>query len=461
MKKIFTKNHFRILGCALSMSLFITSVTAQNQNALSFDGVDDDVEIPNASALIAGSSAISMSFWVNPQHIPAGYPDFDGYCGLRNELDADFYVLMLSASTLECRFRNSAGTTFTISSTGVTLNTWQHYVMTYDGSMLRVFLNGAAHDSIAASGSITNTASTFYMGSVYYSSQNFFFQGMLDEVSLWNAALSPAQVNCIYNHAISPTDANLKLYFPFNQGIASGTNTNDSVATDISGHLDGPLLNMALTGATSNWVTGINNYVSRIAGVCPGGTYSFYGQTLSSAGNYVGYAPIAGGCDTAIALALSVIDTSLSIAGLSIQANMNGAAYQWRNCATGTAIAGATSQNYAPMVNGNYSCDITYGATTCASGCLNFHSLGIDEYSVLSSVSVFPNPAHHSFSIKFEKQVAAYTVEIVDVIGKQLAKYNFTNSGNETINVSDFENGFYIIRITSDNTSINYRLLKN
>ena len=106
---------------------FLTSA----QNALDFDGVNDYVDAPNASALVANSTTISMSMWVYPKSNSSGYPDFDGYAGIRNEVNADFYILQLNSNNIEARFRNSSGTPYTISANNlVTLHSWNHLVLT-------------------------------------------------------------------------------------------------------------------------------------------------------------------------------------------------------------------------------------------------------------------------------------------------------------------------------------------
>ena len=66
-------------------------INAQIENALYFDGIDDNVTVTNASALISNSSQISMSCWVYPENFVSTFPDYDGFCGFRNNIDADFY----------------------------------------------------------------------------------------------------------------------------------------------------------------------------------------------------------------------------------------------------------------------------------------------------------------------------------------------------------------------------------
>jgi len=102
---------------------FTNSVSAQSQNAIDFDGLDDQVVSVNASSLIANSSQISLSFWVYPRNPVPGFPDFDGLAGFRDNTVADFYVLQYSSTAVEARFRNSAGINFDILSQGLQLNT--------------------------------------------------------------------------------------------------------------------------------------------------------------------------------------------------------------------------------------------------------------------------------------------------------------------------------------------------
>src|SRR4051812_17333990 len=96
------------------MSFLSFSLSAQSQNSLSFDGVDDYVSATAGSSLIAGSNQISITCWAYPTNTMPSYPDFDGFAGIRNDLDADFYMVQTAANQLEARFTNSAGIGYTI-----------------------------------------------------------------------------------------------------------------------------------------------------------------------------------------------------------------------------------------------------------------------------------------------------------------------------------------------------------
>ncbi|MFM7078453.1 MAG: LamG domain-containing protein, partial [Bacteroidota bacterium] len=210
-----------------TISFNVSSVSQPaNDNALDFDGVDDFVSAPSASNLIAGSSNFSMSMWVYPRNAFPSYPDFDGFGGFRDDFAGDFYLLQLSGTDVEARFRNSTGTPYTMVYSGLQLNTWQHFVLTYDGSNMVLYHNGSQVISTPANGIISNTVNPFYIGKAPFTNAPFNLNGKVDEVSLWNKTLSQQEIDCIYSSGINPTATNLQLYYKCNQGTAGGNNSS-------------------------------------------------------------------------------------------------------------------------------------------------------------------------------------------------------------------------------------------
>ncbi len=449
------------MACAVSLLLLAGKTFSQNQNALNFDGVDDNVTAPNASGLIANSMQISMSCWVYPTNAAPGFPDFDGFAGFRNNTDADFYMLQLTASSLECRFRNSSGVNYDIVSNGLVLNTWQHYTMTYDGIKLRVYRNGVISDSLAASGAITNTAESFYVGDLPYQGTDFYLTGQLDEVSLWGQSLSASDVSCIYLNGIDSSNNNLELLYRFNQGTAGGTNTGIASLLDSKSNINGTIANMALTGTTSNFVIGIDNSFTRAGVVCSGHAYNFYGQNLTAAGTYTGYAPVSGACDSTIILTLTTIDTSVVLVGGALHSNQSGGVtYQWINCATG-AVGGATSQNFTPTANGNYQCVISSpNGCFASSGCHHFGAAGIYENALDNLISVYPNPTNALFTINTDK-IKIKEIRVVNILGKEiLEQKDDSKKMNYSIDISNQPMGIYFVTILTESGQVNKKIIK-
>ncbi|HKR05931.1 MAG TPA: LamG-like jellyroll fold domain-containing protein [Bacteroidia bacterium] len=464
MKKI-TRTIYSFIKISMMILLLLTNkkITAQSQNALDFDGTDDYVSAPGGSQLINGAGLMSLTMWVYPVNPVIGFPDFDGFAGIRNNLDADFYILQYSATEVEARFRNSAGQNFDIVHGGLQLNTWQHYALTYDNVQLRLYLNGQPIDSIAAAGVIINTAEPFYIGDLLYTGTDYYLQGKMDEVSLWNRMLLPDEINCIYHNGIDSADANLKLYYKFNQGIAGGNNAGVTTLIDSKGNSNGTLNNFTLSGPSSNWVAGVFNNISISDTICQGDSYVFGSQTLTEAGIYYQHFPLASGCDSVIELNLSVtsVDTSVTQNGVTLTSNQAGATYQWLDCHIGLAIIpGATSQTYNPIFDGSYAVAVTVNNCTDTSACYLVTGVGISEDVNSAYLSVFPNPADKRLSIDLGKTQKNVSILITDAKGREILNTVYPEMKSSNFNTSVWRQGIYILKITSENMNAVVKVVK-
>jgi hypothetical protein len=72
------------------------------------------------------------------------------------------------------------------------LNTWSHLAATYDGSTLRLFVNGTQVSSRAVSGAMRVTGQSLRIGGNAIWSE--WFAGRIDEVRVYDRALSAAQI---------------------------------------------------------------------------------------------------------------------------------------------------------------------------------------------------------------------------------------------------------------------------
>lgn len=304
MMKTFTSSLVTLL---VLVSFWMIPCQNIAQNVLDFDGVDDRLQVANASSLIANSN-LSMAFWVYPTNPNPGWPNFDGIAGFRNDNNADFYLLQLSATNVEARFRNSSGTNYDMVYNGIVLNAWNHFVLTYDGSNMVLYHNGVSAATRTATGTITNTTSTFNIGFLPFSNPDFLLDGQMDDVCLYNKALTAAEVTSLYTDcSVDLSHSNLQLCYEFNQGIPGGSNTTISTATDSKGNINGFMSGFGLMGAASNFVAGGKatastiNPVANCSYVSPSGQY-----TWSNSGMYADTIPNAGGCDSLISINLTV-----------------------------------------------------------------------------------------------------------------------------------------------------------
>ena len=201
----------------------VIGISQNTDYELEFNSTTQDyVQMPNTSATIANKTAFSISCWVNPQ----ANTTHSGIMGFRNNMDADFYLLQLqNTNTIEARFRNSSGLNYDITATNLLdFNQWQHLAFTYDGSYIRLYKDGIIIDSTYANGIITQSTQSFRLAALDYQTDVFNMNGRLDEVRLWDVALSQTEINnwmCIPIDATHLNYNNLMGYWRLNEGVGT------------------------------------------------------------------------------------------------------------------------------------------------------------------------------------------------------------------------------------------------
>jgi concanavalin A-like lectin/glucanase superfamily protein/lysyl oxidase/Calx-beta domain-containing protein len=164
-------------------------------SALVFNGTSSLVSIPNAASLELGN-AMTVSAWVYPTAALSGWHQI-----IKKEVD-DYF---LSAATPDggpgggAAAPTCCATTRTASALPV--NTWTHLALTYNGSTLTLYRNGAVVATQSASGSMLKSGLPLRIGgdTVY----GEFMQGRIDEVRIYNRALSASEINTIKDTAVN------------------------------------------------------------------------------------------------------------------------------------------------------------------------------------------------------------------------------------------------------------------
>jgi Concanavalin A-like lectin/glucanases superfamily len=172
--------------------------TTHPNDALTLDGVDDYVDFGDVHDF-AGTSSFTLEAWINRTTL--GEADKWRWILTKQSIvdPRDGWALVVapndSGSGQRLWFsRINAGTEHVALSTTVTAaNTWYHVAATYDGSTMRVYVNGVLEGSTASAMSLPNTTFPLRISSAAPPSVHR-FPGRLDEVAVYNVALSGAQV---------------------------------------------------------------------------------------------------------------------------------------------------------------------------------------------------------------------------------------------------------------------------
>jgi len=251
--------------------------------ALNFDGVNDFVTISNAT--VAGTFPFSMSLWFKTSNTTDSYRTIYGDGNTTD--DNEFMVLQLVASNdtqctgtvihkLKYVLRSDASTvTASCSTNTVNNNAWHHAVIVSSSSNNhQLYLDGTAMTaSITALGTISVNRTT--IGALGRTSVIQFFPGLIDEVRVYNRALSAKEIQTLYNIGattkfnVSPTKYLTDGLVGYWTMDGSKVNWKTGAVTDSSGRGNtGTITNMATStgvaigkiGQALNF-DGVNDYV--------------------------------------------------------------------------------------------------------------------------------------------------------------------------------------------------------
>lgn len=187
-------------------------VDAKVGKGLDFDGTDDRVGVPDSSVFQAMQN-ITVEAWILPRRIlqPGPFPQARQSIVSFKEGDNPTVGAVLALpedAPSKARFWVMVNGTWQ-SATGTTTiapnSSWYHLTGSYDGTALRIYVNGVLEGETPAIGTMTNapgsTTSTITIGARASNNTNW-FKGLIEEVSIVDIAFSPAWIKATYNNQI-------------------------------------------------------------------------------------------------------------------------------------------------------------------------------------------------------------------------------------------------------------------
>ena len=163
------------------------ATTGKYGKALQFNGTSARVNVPDATSLHL-TTGMTLEAWVNPSTVNGNWRDVI-YKGNDN-----YYLEATSTNASKPDAGLIAGGSYAdaYGSAALTANTWSYLAETYDGTTLRLYLNGTQVASTAHTGTISTSTNPLQIGGDSIYGQNF--AGMIDEVRIYNTALTPTQI---------------------------------------------------------------------------------------------------------------------------------------------------------------------------------------------------------------------------------------------------------------------------
>jgi hypothetical protein len=226
---------------ALLVPFFSTELIAQGAgNALDFDGTDDYVQIADNNALDADlGNSFTIEAWIRTRE--------DDYSMIfakhAGGSSGSYYFATYKGGALQLTVITSNGRKDHSVNFSYNDGKWHHVAGVYNGSDLKIYVDGVQQGGATShSGNVNNTDYPVRIG-FYDGSPDWFYNGLYDEIRLWDNARSQAEIREYMCKKLSGSETNLVAYYRFDE--SSGTSLPDLSSNGNNGSLqNGP-----------NWVT--------------------------------------------------------------------------------------------------------------------------------------------------------------------------------------------------------------
>ena len=169
-------------------------VLGKISNALQFNGFSNNILVNNSSNLNF-STSMSVSAWIKWNINPSTGL---AYATIVNKNGDSQYRLQHNGTNSKFEFgiKTNTGGTYVTSLISPVIGVWYHLVGTWDGNLIKLYVDSVLQQTGTRGGSIPGSSVPVKIGSS--SSDARWFNGIIDEVCLWDKALSQEEVNQIY-----------------------------------------------------------------------------------------------------------------------------------------------------------------------------------------------------------------------------------------------------------------------
>ena len=349
----------------------ITGATANGgkvAGGASLSGSTQYIDVGNSSSLQITGSALSIEVWLNTSESNPGQWKRVVTKEVANNANPYVaYSLNRVANTNQLTFgvsHGGAGTGASVTSvSSLPMGTWTHVVGTYDGSYLRLYINGSQDAQAATSGSIVNTNQDVVIGADTAAATEY-FNGMLDEVRISTSGRSADWIATEYRNESSPSTF-------YSVGSATINGLNGSSAPYIAGLSPS-------SGAPTSTVTVLGANFGATQGTS---TVAFNGTATTTASSW---------SDTSI-----VVSVPTGAATGSVIVHVNGV----DSNGAGFTVTGPPSISGLSLTTGAPGASVTITGTNFggpqASGTVTFNgtSATVTAWSATSIVAVVPATA--------------------------------------------------------------------
>lgn len=213
----FTQNADDVSGNALHGQAFGAQLTEDaNGNPFSayfFDGINDNIRVANNS-ILNFKDAITVSCWFQP----ALFPGREIFIASHGSWQNRWKISITPEQHIRWTVNSSAGPIGDLDSRlTVEVDSFYQVGATYDGQWMALYLNGELHSYRPMAGDIRSSPVGLTIGQMLPDNSDFNFRGVIDEVKIFDFALTPGEMKEVYEEGVVNN-----ISFPGGAGVSPG-----------------------------------------------------------------------------------------------------------------------------------------------------------------------------------------------------------------------------------------------
>ncbi len=417
--------------------------------AYSFDGVDDFIRVVNNSNLQLSNWSIST--WIKPNAFNAS--DANYIVGKGDDFDQGNYSVHFKSISQKARTSATGvgpSSLYIDSQTNLNLGTWCNIVGSWDGTSMRIYVNGILENSIVNPSFVqgSNIQDLFFGTMAASSTFPYWYNGKIDDIGIWNRDLTQQEITQLYTSSCTKPE-------PVSLGTSASTRLcpSESVTIEIVSPADS-------ANYTYQWTRNGTNMVGATTRAITVNDAAKY-KVFVRSGPGVDCQRVSGLVETTPSIPPAVTATAPNgtscCPGDSVLMTATGAtagySYRWKRF--GVVIPGATSNTFYASQTGNYRCEI-FNAGGCITqsnliSITNGTSCRIMEQTN-SDVSVYPNPTQNAFTVSFNDigNETPVSVSLRSLQGQVIEQRNIAGKEDVQFAVNKLSPGLYVVIIQLD-----------
>lgn len=205
----------------------------QSSAAIRFDGQNDHITIPDNLSLPSGNNSYTLEAWIKPEVM--GDRGILGWGTWGTQSSVNALRLMGNGSIRHYWWSNDLD----VNVGNLADGNWHHVAATFDGTTRSVYVDGILKGSdVPRPHKVPVRAKNVRIGST---NNGEYFQGSIDDVAIWNRALTQSELVQRQIMPPNPADKDLALFYEFSESGGSSVAATGSASYELSGSLvNGP-----------------------------------------------------------------------------------------------------------------------------------------------------------------------------------------------------------------------------